>query len=74
MRSIPIDVWCRPRVESFSRRVLLSDAQGRKQKPNRRLRCLGIASVSEERKKRKQESDSKGVLFSLDFRGHIEVR
>ena len=57
----------------FSRRVLLSDAQGRKQKPNRRPRCLGIAPVSEERKKRKQESDSKGVLFSLDFRGHIEV-
>jgi hypothetical protein len=58
----------------ISRRVLSSDAHGRKQKPNRRPCYLGIASVSEERMKRKQESDSKGVLFSLDLRGHIEVK
>jgi hypothetical protein len=36
------------------------------------VRCLGIVSVNEELKKRKLQSDSKGVLFFLDFRGHIE--
>jgi hypothetical protein len=74
LRSLSIDVWCRPLAECnfFPARVtrLTLTVESKCQFATLLFRpCI----CHRRTEARKTESDSKGVVFSLDFRGHIDV-
>jgi hypothetical protein len=68
-----IDVWCRLRAAfSVACYRLTLTVESKSRDAASASKSMRAVAKNEARKKVKK-SDSKGVVFSLDFRGHIEV-